>query len=160
MIGDWYVWTSALSAERCEDLITRCSELEEQQAHVGFRGQEEGIDLNLRRTKVSWVPKPGFEDLYDFIENYSSRVNRDFFGFDISYGINEVQFAKYDSRQLGHYGWHEDVFFKDSRPFDRKLSLVIQLSDPKTYEGGEFEFRGCDPLESERFLPQIGRAHV
>ena len=25
-------------------------------------------------------------------------------------------------------------------PFDRKLSVVIQLSDRESYEGGEFEF--------------------
>jgi len=151
MLGDWYVWTSALTVERCKELISRCNELNEMQAVTGL---DNTPDLSLRRSKVSWVPRPGFEDLYGYIESYTSRVNRDFFSFDISHGVHEVQFAKYDSKQLGHYGWHEDVFYKSSKPYDRKLSLIIQLSNPDDYEGGDFEFRGCDLIESEQIRPQ------
>ena len=40
-----------------------------------------------------------------------------------------------------------DVDFKNSQPYHRKLSLTLQLSDPKDYTGGEFEFESeIEPL--------------
>ena len=41
----------------------------------------------------------------------------------------------------GNYNWHRDEKFDGMGPH-RKLSLVIQLTDPSEYEGGGFEFDG------------------
>lgn len=161
MLGDWQVWTSALPREKCEEILDSCRALTTEQAKVGAgdssnsnRGIDNLVDLNLRRTRVAWVPVKGYEEIYGFIDSFARRVNRDYFGFDISHGLQEVQFSVYDSKQLGHYDWHQDVFFTAPRPHQRKLSLVIQLSDPESYEGGEFEFRDCHKLDHALFKPQ------
>ena len=161
MLGDWQVWTSAFPKDTCEDLITKCRNLKTEQAQIGSGNVNHSdnaidkiVDFNIRRTRVSWVPEEGFSELYFFINSFSKRTNRDCFGFDISHGVSEVQFASYDSKQLGHYDWHQDVFFKSKNVFDRKLTFILQLSDPETYEGGEFEIRGCDHLDPSLFKPQ------
>jgi len=47
-----------------------------------------------------------------------------------------VQIAAYKSG--GKYDWHMDV--GPGQNSSRKLSMSVQLSDPKSYEGGDLEF--------------------
>jgi PKHD-type hydroxylase len=68
--------------------------------------------------------------------------NRTNFGFDIDW-MNEIQFTEYHGDTNGKYDWHHDVFWDNPAPFDRKLSIVVQLSNPDEYTGGQFEFFGC-----------------
>ena len=42
------------------------------------------------------------------------------------------------------YEWHYDVNWEGTTLYDRKLSLVIQLSDEEDYEGGNFEFKDLE----------------
>ena len=51
-----------------------------------------------------------------------------------------MQYTNYDSSIEGHYGWHQDTDFLEEGYDARKVSVVIQLSDPSEYEGGEFQF--------------------
>ena len=39
----------------------------------------------------------------------------------------------------GEYKKHHDVFWINNDQFHRKLSCVVQLTDPNEYEGGDFE---------------------
>jgi PKHD-type hydroxylase len=73
-------------------------------------------------------------------------LNGQFFQFDL-YGFNEdMQYTVYDGEQQGHYTWHLDDSGKNTQRGPRKLSLVIQLSDPSDYEGGELQLQtGPDP---------------
>jgi len=58
-----------------------------------------------------------------------------FFGFDLTQMMEGIQFTEY--RAPGqNYGWHVDAGPSVSI---RKLSLVVQLTDPDEYEGGELE---------------------
>ena len=52
----------------------------------------------------------------------------------------EVQYTEYHATEGGKYDWHHDINWNENGPYDRKLSLTIQLSDPSEYEGGFFEF--------------------
>lgn len=51
------------------------------------------------------------------------------------------------------YDWHEDNAWKGRTPFDRKLSLVAQLSRPEDYQGGRLELHN-DPLPDTHFRGQ------
>lgn len=44
-------------------------------------------------------------------------------------------------------------FWKKAMPFDRKISMVIQLSKPEQYEGGRLELAN-DPLPADKFVNQ------
>ena len=50
-------------------------------------------------------------------------------------------------------GWHIDVHWDTELAYDRKLSVVVQLCDPNSYEGGVFEFGG-GPVAPEEFATQ------
>ena len=57
--------------------------------------------------------------------------------FDVWGYHDDFQYTKYYGGDQGHYDWHMDLGPNMS---NRKLSCVIQLSDPSDYEGGELEF--------------------
>jgi PKHD-type hydroxylase len=59
-------------------------------------------------------------------------------------GFEPLQIATYNVG--GHYGWHIDI--GEGRLSTRKLSLVIQLTEPSEYEGGELEFMNMDQKAS------------
>jgi PKHD-type hydroxylase len=58
------------------------------------------------------------------------------YGFDASYVQEDVLLARYEVG--GHFDWHIDVGEFPSET--RKLSISIQLSARKDYEGGQLEF--------------------
>ena len=64
-------------------------------------------------------------------------ANRNAFGFDINY-LADVQYTIYKGTDEGFYNWHYDTFWAGENTYDRKISAIIQLSDPADYEGGEF----------------------
>jgi PKHD-type hydroxylase len=53
--------------------------------------------------------------------------------------MHEIQYTTYYGDAHGRYDWHCDTFWANSTTYDRKISIVIQLSDSKDYEGGDFE---------------------
>jgi len=64
-----------------------------------------------------------------------NEMNQQFFQFDLTGMEQGLQFTKYTAPGE-HYDWHVD---KGHMTPSRKLSLSVQLSDPKDYKGGEFE---------------------
>jgi predicted 2-oxoglutarate/Fe(II)-dependent dioxygenase YbiX len=55
--------------------------------------------------------------------------------------LRSIQFTEYHESVQGHYDWHNDVLWGDGTPVHRKLSMVIQLSDPSEYEGANLELK-------------------
>jgi PKHD-type hydroxylase len=47
---------------------------------------------------------------------------------------SNIQIAHYEVD--GHYDWHIDTFMPDEKGFQRKISIVLMLSDETSYEGG------------------------
>lgn len=108
-----------------------------------------GPDTEVRRSEVVFLDHQGkYRWVYERIWEAAQEFNRRFFCVDIA-GIQEkIQLARYDSAHRGFYTWHTD--FADLAP-RRKLSVSIQLSDAKDYEGGDLElmFRN-EPHKAER----------
>jgi len=74
----------------------------------------------------------------------------------------KMQFSHYTKKYF--YGWHNDSSpLPGSDPSDptygkiRKISTVISLSNPASYQGGQFQmdFRAEDPDESDRQIQNI-----
>ena len=103
-------------------------------------GTSDGGDIvpEVRISNTSWIDLQ--EDsawLYDKIAHIINSLNAQYYKFDI-YGFNEhMQFTVYDGEENGHYDWHLDSGKSDTPP--RKLSFVLQLTDPDDYEGGELQ---------------------
>ena len=55
--------------------------------------------------------------------------------------VGGIQFTEYDAAYEGKYDWHMDCdLLGNGGVFARKISLVLQLSDGDSYEGGDFQF--------------------
>ena len=93
-------------------------------------------DTKVRDSDVSWLHvDENSQWIFDRLGWITSRVNFDHFMYNIR-GIEAIQYTKYGPDQ--HYTWHWDVEF-GWQNYIRKISLVMLLTDPDEYEGGEFE---------------------
>jgi len=69
-------------------------------------------------------------------------VNNQHFKFNLFGMIEGFQFTKYVAPK-GHYTAHIDKMYKGSV---RKLSLTVQLTNPKEYKGGDLQiYEGAHP---------------
>jgi PKHD-type hydroxylase len=135
----WELWPQGLSDQYC-DYIINCSQRHEPQtATVGFEASSPA-KLGYRSSTIRWLDVEGINnDIAETLMRFVRMSNRNNFGFDIT-KMNEIQFTEYHGSANGKYDWHHDVHWENPAPYDRKLSIVVQLSSPDDYEGGEFEF--------------------
>lgn len=132
MRENWSMQTQFLGKDLCENIIQEFKKIPESEGGT-FNGNTEH-----RKSKVRWVREQ--EALKKIILDKVNVVNAEVFNVNIQQEMAEMQFGEYSAEYGGKYDWHHDVNWENSRNYDRKLSVVIQLSDPKDYEGGRFEF--------------------
>lgn len=99
-----------------------------------------GGDVNnvsdYRKSEISWIPETEqYQWLYKKIADYAIIANKEMWNFDIWGYHDSLQYTRYYGNG-GHYDWHADLGPGLS---NRKLSVVLQLSDPSEYEGGDLE---------------------
>ena len=102
-------------------------------------GQVGGAQVahEVRRSQVRWLKScPDHDWVFQKLAHVVSSLNAEHYRFDLTGFGEQLQLTNYDSSQLGKYDWHQD--FGTDGP-SRKLSVVVQLSDPAQYEGGNLE---------------------
>jgi PKHD-type hydroxylase len=147
----WEVWTSALSAAECDTIVDRAGRYPEQAATVGF-DKTIRSDVAYRTSIVRWLDVAAEKAIVDRVMGFVQASNRTNFGVDIAMPF-DLQFTEYHGSASGKYDWHQDVWLESDRCYDRKLSLVVQLSEPGDYEGGAFEFFGLQAPDAT-FAPR------
>lgn len=130
-------WQDGFSEEEINDIIKLCSSLPVEKAAVGDSENTEGID-NIRNSTISWLERTvESEWIYERLAYIARKLNAEFYNFDLYGFVEHMQFTVYDGSIEGHYTWHLD--FSNTSVSPRKFSLVLQLSDPTEYEGGELQ---------------------
>lgn len=128
-------------------LLAYCQSLPIDEAQVG--GQMQGEDLHVvRNSDVAWVsPNESIRWFFEKLTACVLRVNDDKYGFVLA-GMQDPQFTVYRGSPLEeqHYNWHiDDMGMSQPRPAYRgdcrKLSVVLQLSKPTDYEGGDLHIQ-------------------
>ncbi len=95
----------------------------------------------IRRADIAWLDDlPQASWVMDQMITHVSRANRDDFGFDLTEFGESAQVARYGAERQGHFDWHSDIG-AGQWAAKRKLTIVVQLSDPAEYEGGALELR-------------------
>lgn len=84
-----------------------------------------------------------WQSLMVMIYSTICEINEDFFKFSIIGFESPPRLIRYEAPS-GHFTWHAD---RTSGINVRKLSFSIQLSDPRSYQGGDLEIFG-EPLGS------------
>jgi PKHD-type hydroxylase len=109
----------------------------DQQAQAGGFDNKEALK-NIRRSQVSWLNKT--QDtawVFEKLGHIASSLNAQYYRFDLTGFGEALQLTNYDQSEHGMYGWHVD--YGGRLTASRKLSLVLQLTDPSQYEGGNLE---------------------
>ena len=137
-------------------------------------------EVTVRKTNIAWLSgSSGHQWLFDLIVPYINEANKKTgWNFDIS-ASESAQFTKYDSG--GYYGWHADGNpetykkyiegispkmkdpYGEERPVPpyvkddimvgkyRKISMTLNLTDPKEYDGGDLKFDFGPHWEGNRY---------
>lgn len=132
------MWGGVLDDSTVHKIIKECEYYTPEQANLGYSGNN--TNNQIRRSEVRWIDRNDQNSLFisDLIWQYAEEANRQAFGFDITL-IRDIQYTIYNAHDLGKYDWHFDTFWANPRTTDRKISVIIQLSDSSDYEGGDFE---------------------
>lgn len=146
MRDNWQLFSGALPAEACENMIANFSKLPE------VDGSTFNSDGGHRKSKVRWVH--GEHNLAEHLLRYVNLANATSFNADIQQEMNEMQFGEYNAEYGGKYDWHHDVDWQNPKHFDRKISVVVQLSNPDSYDGGQFEFAEVESPAKEKWGKQ------
>lgn len=151
MNGEWCYFKSYIDKATCNKIIQDAQSIPIQNAVVGL-GEQGKVDTSIRKSKVKFINSSDwkFTYLFDLLWKTGIQANKDFFNVHITH-LDFVQLAEYDSSYMGEYKEHHDVFWLNGDPlYHRKLSCIIQLSDPNDYEGGDFQITDCGtPLDKE-----------
>lgn len=137
-VENWAYANNVCTKEQCQDII-RIGESLLPATATTFGGN----CPDIRDSKVSWIhPGPGTQQIFRHLSNVVNTINERFFKFDLVGFEEGLQFTKYEA-PAGKYDLHIDKMHGASV---RKLSIVIQLSDPADYEGGDLllKFGGED----------------
>jgi len=137
MKNDWCVFSKIINKRTCEEIIAAGKSLPMGDGTV--KSNDAFVVNDFRKSKVSFFNKdmPEYVDLFAFFWTIAHKANIDWFNFHLS-KMDFIQFAEYDSTYKGKYDMHEDTIWINDTDFHRKLSMVVQLSDPNSYEGGDF----------------------
>lgn len=113
------------------------------------------IDKEKRNSKNAWIPTTHW--LSGFLWHYIQKANRENFLYDLTNIDGEtVQYTQYSEGE--YYKWHNDCgissyylpqnagrdnistdFVNENGELIRKLSFVLQISNPDDYEGGNLQ---------------------
>lgn len=121
------------STAECEAITTKAARFASQDATIFSTASNAA---SLRTSQITWLTD---QELQDRLWHYVNQANHAAFGCDVT-NHADLQFTSYHGHQAGHYDWHNDVKWHGTETVDRKLSVTVQLSDPDSYEGGQFEF--------------------
>jgi PKHD-type hydroxylase len=125
----------ALPEALCDDLIARAGAAQRTDAALVGRN----LSPDLRRADLVWLDDlADSAPLMDRLIRLTADLNRDGMGADLTDFAESAQIARYGAERQGHFGWHSDIG-RSGLAGRRKLTLVVQLSDPAAYDGGMLE---------------------
>jgi PKHD-type hydroxylase len=142
-------WDNAFTQEELNYLQDIAKKADTEASIGGAQGG--GINSTVRRSEVSWMHRTEETTfVFERLAHVVSSLNAEYFNFDLDGFGEPLQLTTYSEKHKGMYGWHQDF----GGEICRKLSVVLQLSDPSDYEGGNLEIlKSSDP---ERIKKQRG----
>ena len=139
----WKSWivettTPLFTPDQCRQIIECGRRQPPQKAQVGMGKPGGGLDTKKRITTISWIPFKEMPEMYDQINVFIQKANRNHFGFNNIQITENAQFTEYPKG--GFYDWHmdSDVNMQHEPPV-RKISMTVLLSPENQFEGGDLE---------------------
>ncbi len=130
------VYPRVFTPRQCERIIALGRSLGAEDGRVGSGEGDYVEEEASRKARAAWIDA---EDdslwIFDKLTKVAQRANR-VYGFDLLGFTEPAQFTIYDERG-SFYDWHQDGLAGELA--GRKLSIVVQLSDPDEYTGCDLE---------------------
>jgi PKHD-type hydroxylase len=158
MRGEWCYFKANFDAVWCNYIVEVLKRRPASPATIGVEGTK--VNDGLRKSSI-WFVRPDDAELkfiFPELWKLALRANDDWFGFHLS-RLDYVQIARYESESGDRYGRHHDVFWLNRDPaYHRKLSCVVQLTNPADYDGGDLVFHGVEEQPSAAEMREQGTA--
>ena len=137
----WKSWiiettTPLFTSDQCRQVIECGRRQKPQKAQVGMgRKPGGGLDTKKRVTTISWIPFKEMPEMYNQVNYFVQKANRNHYGFD---NVHVTEHAQYP--EGGFYDWHMDTDVNMTHePPVRKISMTVLLSPENQFEGGDLE---------------------
>mmetsp|Transcript_34339 Transcript_34339/g.67642 ORF Transcript_34339/g.67642 Transcript_34339/m.67642 type:complete len:334 (-) Transcript_34339:2678-3679(-) len=126
---------------------------------------EEGAQLKTTRVvELSVLDRtdPKWRWLYQRVLKSVNNLNDRYWHEKIPTNVDSemfesLQFYIYNSSTSGHYSWHSDTGI-EGLTARRRLSVVLIIGDPNTYEGGDFQIQAS--AKTTTILAEQGMMYV
>ena len=146
----FYVFPKAVKPDICDQIVEDCKQNILGKASIKVYNQDRTIvsrnDPEIRKTSIHFIEDKD-NKVNELVWHFLREANKIQFNYDLTY-FQPIQFGEY--KDGGFYGWHKD---DDGHAIDepneiRKLTAVLVVSNPDTFEGGELQFYNGDrPME-------------
>ena len=132
-LTDYYYFTNAFTDDEIEQIKLMSENYPKQ---IATTEGGDGTNSDYRKSEVCWIPENEESNwLYQKISEYANEANRVMWNFDIWGFPDDLQYTLYHG-DGGHYDWHVDL---GPSLANRKLSMVLQLTGPDEYSGGDLQ---------------------
>lgn len=137
----------AFSRGECDRIIAATTQIPTEEALLVGRNRNH----NLRNAELVWMDNvDGMGWVMDRLIDLVRASNVKQFDFDLREFAESPQVASYKATEGGHFAWHSDIGDGPTAR-KRKLTLVLQLSNSASYEGGDLEVMpGAQVLAADR----------
>lgn len=146
MRQNWQMWESSIASTDCDSIVEKLLKIEPIGGQT-FNNTGALEDNSHRHSNVRWVED---KDIRSLLWSYVEHANKVAFNLDVT-PVGNIQFTEYSADYKGKYDWHHDVDWNRQAGFDRKISVVLQLSDSDSYKGCDFQFSEVPNPEREAF---------
>jgi PKHD-type hydroxylase len=138
---NWYWFERGFSTEEIDQVHAHARNISSDEALILGSNSP---DLSYRKSRIGWLTQiPDHNWLFDKLMNMVVQANNVLWGFDLHSTFDDIQYTEYLGGG-GHYDYHLDL--GPGTACYRKISVVVQLSEPTEYEGGELQIlKGRDP---------------
>ena len=134
---------------------TQCMMLRQDAEIIGMKRapvlSKDGVTRTVSRTRTCsscWIPfAPHHAWIYKIMQELTDAINQEHYRFDLT-GIQQLQILRY--RPFQKFSWHWDTFTGS----DRKLTAVVNLSDPGEYIGGGLQVKA--DMVGDKFIKEQG----
>jgi PKHD-type hydroxylase len=146
--------SGVFSATETQEIVSKLDFNRWRVAEVGRQGE---IDNSYRIANIQWLQPAQYSWVFERLAEVVVELNGRWFGFELAGFYDPLQVSRYEAG-AGVFDWHTDRgSFINGRP-PRKLTVIVQLSDPGEYQGGDVEIlTGRDPQKLNR---SVGGVHV
>lgn len=98
-----------------------------------YSSQSIGLSFKLRRREAVLNNSEIDHSLIEIFKNVNN-----FYNFNLDFNNVEFRICKYDSGDVAHFDWHDDIYYDNPNKINA-LTLIVGLNDE--YDGGQLDIK-------------------